>query len=118
MAWFADKQEVVDCATRTIRQQRETIQEQDAKIKALESELNQWKHAVGHLLSAVPVSEIVGVGGSITDLANWMKARHKDATKIKALQRGNIAMKKRLLDLGEPLTPEYFGAISDTGETP
>lgn len=35
MAWFADKQEVVDCATRTIRQQRETIQEQDATIKAL-----------------------------------------------------------------------------------
>ena len=85
MAWFADKQEVVDCATRTIRQQRETIQEQDAKIKALESDLGQWKHAVGHLLSAVPVSEIVGVGGSITDLANWMKARHKDAATIKAL---------------------------------
>lgn len=62
------------------------ISAQSARIDALTRERDSWSKAVGTLLAAVPVNEIVGAGGSVNDLAAWMKERHSDAKRIDALE--------------------------------
>lgn len=68
-----------------------TIQERlevtERELDKVQRELHEWQRAVGLLLAAVPTHEIVGVGGSMNDLAEWIKARHKDTKRIDALEK-------------------------------
>ena len=69
-----------------IREAAAILRAQSARIAELERDRDEWKQAAGHLLSAVPVSEILDVGGSISDLALWMKARYNDSKTISKLE--------------------------------